>query len=128
VQHSVPPLHYRHILISDRPHASANRAAAAAAAAAAGRAWSQAKAAQLLAALQHRQVATRAGLRAVWAREPGYLLAEVLLWARREHHSAVRAAWPPSDEDPGPARPAASAARQEDDFASGTDSGSGGED
>ena len=41
------------------------------------RAWSQAKAAQLLAALQLRQVATRAALRAEWDKDPRFLQAEV---------------------------------------------------
>jgi hypothetical protein len=100
---------------------------------AANRAWSQSKAALLLAALQHRQVASKASLLAVWAREATYLLPEVLQWIRKEKHAALRSAWPPSDAVPQAkgckhAAPAAAsgaaAAGRCDDFASGTDSGS----
>ena len=96
------------------------------------RAWSQSKAALLLAALQHRQVATKASLQAIWTREATYLLPEVLQWIRKEKHAAVRSAWPPSDAEPQAkdckyaaiASSGAAAAGPCDDFASGTDSGS----
>ncbi len=95
------------------------------------RAWSQSKAALLLAALQHRQVASKASLQAVWAREATYLLPEVLQWVRKEKHAAVRSAWPPSDAEPqakdcklaAPAAASGAAVGRCDDFASGTDSG-----
>jgi hypothetical protein len=98
----------------------------------ANRAWSQSKAALLLAALQHRQVASKASLQAVWAKEATYLLPEVLQWVRKEKHAVVRSAWPPSDTEPqakdgkhaAPAVTGAAAAGRCDDFASGTDSGS----
>ncbi len=96
------------------------------------RAWSQSKAALLLAALQHRQVASKASLQAVWTREATYLLPEVLQWVRKEKHAAVRSVWPPSDTEPqakeckypAPAGSSGAAALRCDDFASGTDSGS----
>ena len=59
---------------------------------------------------------------------------QVLLWIRKEHHAAVRAAWPPSDAEaplvrsvPNAADSATGGSRR-DEFASGTDSDSCGED
>jgi hypothetical protein len=60
----------------------------------ASRSWGSPKAARLLAALQLKRISRKRALLEVWDSEPTYLLAEVLLWVRKEQHTAVREAWP----------------------------------
>ena len=49
---------------------------------------------RLLTALQLKRVSTRRALEDAWALDPTFLLKEVTLWIRKEHHAALQRGWP----------------------------------
>jgi hypothetical protein len=98
--------------------------------------------ARLLSALQLKHISSRKSLDEAWARDSSFLLQEVMLWVRKEHHNTLKRLWPLTDvakhgggrgnsskggqadggqggaaaDDDGPVS-------RQDEFASGTDSG-----
>jgi len=92
---------------------------------------------RLLSSLQLKRVSTRKGLEEAWAMDATFLLKEVALWVRKEHHQTLQRLWPLTDvpgagvgkgiggkgEKYGAKKEGEDAVSRGDEFASGTDSG-----
>eukprot|EP00277_Geminigera_cryophila_P032692 CAMPEP_0173124784 /NCGR_PEP_ID=MMETSP1102-20130122/55925_1 /TAXON_ID=49646 /ORGANISM="Geminigera sp., Strain Caron Lab Isolate" /LENGTH=1042 /DNA_ID=CAMNT_0014033323 /DNA_START=324 /DNA_END=3453 /DNA_ORIENTATION=+ len=101
------------------------------------RTWATPKVSRLLSSLQLKRVSTRKGLEEAWAMDATFLLKEVALWVRKEHHQTLQRLWPLTDvpgagvgkgiggkgEKYGAKKEGEDAVSRGDEFASGTDSG-----